>query len=453
MSFLGFWKPKCPVGFREKAWVETRLRWLGEQFGSDRLTRCRVILPTGDFFPDDYDGTPDAAGRLLERVCGYMQVNRAEIELRVHANDDMPGMAGAYEPGVVHLADAQLAVPMALVATLAHELAHHILIGRNLLHGEPDMEWTTDLATVYFGFGIFGANASLSESHVRMGDMSWWSVGKQGYLPAQIMGYAMALHAWLCNDERPDWAKFLRLDGASAFADGLRYLERTEDSLLRPDNLYRPEADSIRKVVEQLDGGTPSARVAALWELARRAPEAAGAVPAIIHSLANRRTGIRAEAARTLAELGESAKTAIPPLLAALDDPEDEVRATAAFALGKLHELAPSAIELLTEKLDDSATLDTVAWSLAQFGAEARPALPRLLNHLAGELGRCSSKIDFLVYAVRTIASDPEAEIQQLVAACDPDLQQQAEHLLPDHSDIKAPRGGAGWWTWADGLP
>ena len=452
MSFLGFWKPKCSAGFREKAWVETRLRWLGQQLGMERLSRCDVILPTDDFFPDAYDATPEAAGRLLERVCGYMQVNRAEIELQVHAADDMPEAAGTYAQGVVCIADTQLDDPMALVATLAHELAHHILIGRGLLEGEPDLEWTTDLTTVYYGLGIFGANASVTESHGRMGRMSWWSVGKQGYLPARVMSYAMALHAWLCGERRPDWGGHLRLDAANGFNAGLRYLERSEDSLLRPDNLRQPDATAVEQLMHQLEHGTPSARVAALWELARRGSEAGAAVPAIIHSLTNARTGIRAEAARTLAELGLAADDAVQSLVYALGDSEVEVRAAAAFALGKLHLRPEIAVQPLTEALDDPATLATVAWALAQFGADARPALHRLLENLRGELGRCTGAIDFLVYAVRAIAAEPDAEIRQLVDSCDPDLRQQAEHLIPEPGPIASPPGGRGWWPWADGM-
>jgi hypothetical protein len=453
MSLLSWWKPKCSVGFREKAWIETRMRWLGEQFGIERLTRCEVVLPTDDFFPDAYDATPDAAERLLDRVCDRMQVNRSEIDLQIHPEDDLPGAVGLYEPGVVHLVDTQLADPMALVATLAHELAHHILIGRGLLEGEPDLEWTTDLTTVYFGFGIFGANATISESHGNAGQMSWWSVKKQGYLPSRMTAYAMALRAWLSGDTQPNWVGHLRLDAASAFDEGMRYLERTKDSLLRPDNIRQPDATSIDGLVHQLEHGTPSARVAALWELARRGPEAGKAVPAIVREFSHAKTGIRAEAARTLAELGASADEAIPALVHALDDWEVEVRSTAAFALGKLRLQPQATIEPLTERLDDPSTLATVAWALAQFGDEARPALPRLLNNLRGELGRCSGAIDYLAYAVRAIAADPEVEMQQLVASCDADLQQQADHLLPEGGDIPFPRGGAGWWSWADGLP
>jgi hypothetical protein len=359
-----------------------------------------------------------------------------------------------YKEGVICVADTQLDDPMAFVATLAHELVHHILTGHQLLKGEPDREWTTDLATVYFGLGIFEANATVSESRgFSERGQHWSSVSKHGYLPARMLAYAMALHAWLCGEQRPDWASHLRLDAATAFTEGLRYLERTEDSLLRPDNLRRPDANSVDRLLDQLEQRSPSARVAALWELARLGTEAGKAVPAVVHCLADARTGIRAEAARTLAELGPSAEVAIHDLVAALDDPEEEVRAAAAFALGKLHLQPEIAIESLTDRLDDPSTLDTVAWALAQFGADARPALPRLLNNLRNELGRCSGAIDFLVYAVRAIAPDPEVEIRQLVDSCDPDLRQQAEHLIPESGPIAIPRGGSGWWSWADGLP
>jgi hypothetical protein len=452
MSFFSFWKPKCSVGFREKAWIETRMRWLGEQLGMERLTRGKVILPTDEYFPDEYDGTPEAAGRLFDRVCTYMEVNRAEIHLQVYPKDETPQAVGVYEPGIVWIADTQLSDPMALVATLSHELAHHVTIGRNLLKGEPDFEWTTDLAMVYFGLGIFGANATVTESHERVGRYSWWSMNKQGYLPSRMMAYAMALLAWLRDETRPDWASHLRLDAASAFNEGLRYLERTEDSLLRPNNLRQPDAITVDALVRQLEQGTPSARMAALWELARHGNEAAKALPAVVRCFSHAKPGIRAEAARTLAEWGPAAEEAIPALVDALGDSETEGRSTAAFALGKLHLRPDIAIEWLAEAINDPSTLATVPWALAQFGADARPALPKLLQKLQGELGRCSGAIDYLVYAVRAIAPDPEAELRQLVEQCDPDLQQQAEHLIPEPGPIADPRGGEGWWSWADGL-
>lgn len=447
MALFGWGKPKCSAGYREKAWVETRLRWLGEQLGMERLTRCEMILPTQDFFPDPYDATPEAAVRLLDRVCGYMQLPPGKVSLKVFSKEELAGIDATREPNEIWLLDTQLDDPMALAATLAAQAAYYLLMQRELLQGDRGWKWTMELATVYFGLGIFLANTTISDTHSHWGG----NVKKQGYLPVRAMAYALALHAWLRGDTRPAWVGHLRPDAATAFNEGLQYLERTEDSLLRPDNLRRSDATSVERLLDQLQDGSPSARVAALWELAQARIAAEQTISAVVHSLSDPRPGIRAEAARTLTEFGSSADSAIHALIDAMDDSEAEVRGAAAFALGKLHLQPQIAVESLADHLDDSAMLDTVAWSLAQFAADARPALPRLLKRLQGELGRYSDVTDFLVYAVRAISPDPEAEIRQLIESCDPDLQQQAEHLLPEITSALAPRGAAGWWPWADG--
>ncbi len=82
MSLFGWPKPKCPVGLREKAWVEMRLRWLGEQFGVERLARGEVIVPTEQYFPDDFDETPEAARVLLDRVCRFMGIPPSAVTLK-----------------------------------------------------------------------------------------------------------------------------------------------------------------------------------------------------------------------------------------------------------------------------------------------------------------------------------------------------------------------------------
>ena len=169
MSLFGWGKPKCSVGYREKAWVETRMRWLGEQLGMERLTRCKVILPTEEYFPDAYDATPEAANRLLDRVCDYMQVSRAGIELEVLTKDDVVQSAERDQPGLISVLDVELDDPMDFAALLATHLAYHSLTERRLLRGDSGYAWTTELATVYFGLGIFCANTNIRESHAHGG--------------------------------------------------------------------------------------------------------------------------------------------------------------------------------------------------------------------------------------------------------------------------------------------
>lgn len=452
MSLLGWWKPKCPVGLREKAWVELRLRWLAEQFGADRLTRGEMITPTAQFFPDDYDGTPAAARVLLDRVCQYMGVPPSEVQLRVQPSEAMPGAAGVYEPGQIHIAETEVADAFALTKTLAHEVAHHLLIGRKLLAGEHDSEWVTDLATVVFGFGVFLANATVCDKHERMGHWSWWSVGRLGYMPSRVTGYALAILAWLRGEPKPAWAGFLRHDAADAFRQGLDYLTRTEDSLVRPENLKRNDLpSSLHRLLVQLEDGSGSEAVAALWELASRGPAAGEAAASVAHCLTDRRPAIRAEAARTLATFGPAAQPVVESLVDAMGDAEREVRAAAAYALGQLHVDGETAVPSLIDRLEDTETIETVAWALAQFGPAAAPALPRLLAALRSQLGCLEEAIDYLVYAVRAIAPDPEAELRQLIESCDPDLQLQADHLLPEPGPIALPPGGRDWLFWADG--
>jgi hypothetical protein len=101
--------------------------------------------------------------------------------------------------------------------------------------------------------------------------------------------------------------------------------------------------------------------------------------------------------------------------------------------------------------LANSIAIETVAWSLAQFGATAEPALPQLLAVLKAQLGCCQKAIDHLVYAVRAISPNPEVELRQLIESCDEDLQRQADALLPECGPIPVPPGGRGWGFWADG--
>ena len=64
----------------------------------------------------------------------------------------------------------QLRHPVALAATLAHELAHARLLGeRRIDPGRSDGEQLTDLATIFFGTGIFTANAAFDFSQTQSG--------------------------------------------------------------------------------------------------------------------------------------------------------------------------------------------------------------------------------------------------------------------------------------------
>ena len=65
------------------------------------------------------------------------------------------------DPTITRIArSSQAADPMALVATIGHELGHERLAGEGRVAGRADEEQLTDLLTVYFGLGVFNANAA-----------------------------------------------------------------------------------------------------------------------------------------------------------------------------------------------------------------------------------------------------------------------------------------------------
>jgi hypothetical protein len=180
-SMLGF-STKLPVSDEEHRWVDDGFRRLEKLLGRRRMLEARVVLPTAEDFPDPYDRTPASAEMLFCRVCTYMQVDRSSIELEVFADetellreslphwrgDGATRAAGMYvhntkDDGgdkkrcgqqfmVVAIRSTQLKDPMSLVATVAHELGHVILLGGGLLNRDTaDHEPMTDLLTVFLG--------------------------------------------------------------------------------------------------------------------------------------------------------------------------------------------------------------------------------------------------------------------------------------------------------------
>jgi hypothetical protein len=142
--------------------------------------------------------------------------------------------AGLYQEGVIRINDNELANPMSLVGTLAHELAHQRLLGERRI--DPDIidnELLTDLTVVFMGLGVFLANVPRFWD----GDYTHWpgtAVRKPEYMTGAMFGYALALVAWVRGETRPAWARYLHSNVRGEFWQGLRFLQKTGDAKLRP---------------------------------------------------------------------------------------------------------------------------------------------------------------------------------------------------------------------------
>lgn len=236
---LGWFRsqPVCPVGADTRTWIDNRWKWLENQFGRRRLRNLTVVLPRPEFFPEPYYGEEEDVRRMLDRVCQYMGLDPATIELSlyderesVHLEGWRSGTAGLYEPEDgryrIWVEASGLDDPAGVVATLAHELGHVHLLGHGRISAEAeDHEPLTDLLTVFLGLGVFTANAVIRESTWRAGATSGWKIGRQGYLGMPVFGYALARFARARGEDGSAWSRELRLDVGTPFKQAMRFLE------------------------------------------------------------------------------------------------------------------------------------------------------------------------------------------------------------------------------------
>lgn len=250
-------KPTCPVQRESKAWIESRIAWLIREFGWDRICCAPVVLPNDDCFPDAYDGSSEAARAMLDRICGYMEVDPSRVMLDFYAGrgeigfgtrlvGSEPDAAGLYDESggrvTVWLEVANLADPVLTAATLVHEVGHAILLGEKRISPDaPDHEPLTDLLSVFLGLGILASNAAVRSHNSHVGNWEAWSVSRLGYLDMTTYGYALALFAWLRDEDNPRWAKWLRPDVRAPFHQGLGYLQETADSTVTRDGPFPPD--------------------------------------------------------------------------------------------------------------------------------------------------------------------------------------------------------------------
>lgn len=250
---MPWFSPKLPVLEEDRQWVNDGFNRLDRLLGRRRLLEAKVVEPTAKDFPDPYDRTQEAVEALFGWVCNYMQVNRRDVTLEIFPDetDDLQEIlpswhsdggshpAGLYlhshernnpseeaESGmVIAIRNSMLKDPMSLVATMAHELGHVILLGGNLpTHDTPDHEPMTDLLTVFLDLGIFTANSAARFTQFQDNTRAGWSTQRLGYLPEPVFGYALAKFATERAEHKPAWAKHLSTNVRSDFNQSMRWL-------------------------------------------------------------------------------------------------------------------------------------------------------------------------------------------------------------------------------------
>ncbi len=176
--------------------IESNIRWLVRRYASllarDGRTDSagKLVLPTGDFFPDEFDGDIGSVNLLFWRLQQHASLTDIDVELRLVDDRDPTASGGSCSTGgcsstgcgpggakerslsqVVQLGDGGYRVdvrlsdtrtPMSLTSALATSLAHLFVLETGGFDGWPEQEWmpTCETAAVMLGFGVLLANAS-----------------------------------------------------------------------------------------------------------------------------------------------------------------------------------------------------------------------------------------------------------------------------------------------------
>jgi len=241
-----FWsrKKNLPVTIDDKNWVEESFIFLRDILGHKHFDELVTITPTNTFYNWTFKGTEEDAEFIFERTKELMLIDDSNIRIEYFSDQQMEmddgtilsspadingewkSATGIYEEfedeKVIYIEKSQLKNTFSLIATIAHELSHIILLGENRI--EENDEYLTDLTAIAYGFGIFLGNSKFQHYQFQNANSSGWQMSSQGYLPEEVIAYAMA---WLSKhrNENTDYKKYLNTDIEKFFNQSFEYLK------------------------------------------------------------------------------------------------------------------------------------------------------------------------------------------------------------------------------------
>lgn len=411
--------------------------WLVDRFGWQQMRDAQVAIPTSEYFPLMQHGSHTEAEQTFAAVCRYLGVEQEHVRLEIVSEEaERDGSDDEADATVttVRVPESMLSDQETLIAAMTRlVMLERLARSGNLTGTEIDASWLVELATVFFGMGIFGANVAVQHRETTDGALRWWTVRRHGHLPARVYGYAMALFAVTRREHRPAWARMLGHDASDAFGRGVKFLTKTTDCVFDHEtNGLARAVKSDTALESDLQHGTDSARLAALWDLLERGPAASPVVDAVRQCLRLKNTILQTEAARTIGAMGPAGSSAASDLIHAFANRNSDVRRQSALAVEQLtlpHDMkGPHGDTVYQELLllledPDPPVVQAAAHALSRYGQHAEEAGEHMIRHLCRALVACNYEVsDFYFGVLEAITPDVERFLQQHMAESHPDL-------------------------------
>jgi hypothetical protein len=234
----------------DEQWQVETWRWFISEFGP--LEHIELITPTKRCFPPTEATGENRVVHIFEctkRLAGMSdwhckliaQPRRAELKVgdvtALKPINHPPAGTFSFDgnEATISYDPAGADDPLKLIATFIHELAHYRLanIRTEAPGGDEVHEYTTDLMTVYLGFGVFGANSAFNFSQHRDVMSQGWQYSRQGYLGERGLIFALAAFLELRNRSSDDVQPFLKRHLFSELGKARRYLKNS--NMLKSD--------------------------------------------------------------------------------------------------------------------------------------------------------------------------------------------------------------------------
>jgi hypothetical protein len=249
LEILMFWKneTECPVTADDEWWIKNEIYNLSQMLGEGYLESLPTITPKD--FDLRFTGTEEDAQYIFNRLLSLMNIDGWELQLMFYSTQpiqlrggvtttrseklhgDWNGSSGRYiDKGLGHrevwIELTELNDFNSLVATMAHELSHYKLLVEQGI--EENDEHLTDLLAVALGFGIFMGNSYFYFSQWSGRSHRGWKMRRKGYLPEQVIAYAMAYLAHH-RDEDLSWKQYLNKTMLKYFDQSYSYIDQCND--------------------------------------------------------------------------------------------------------------------------------------------------------------------------------------------------------------------------------
>lgn len=264
-------RPTLPITEDDQLWLDRNFRWLMHNSGLKNFDEIELCIPFDKSLPVILPNDQKSFDYLLSRLCRILKIDENIIEVEWFKTnnalenkypDAKPRQSqnelGTYQYSTktgkkfkISLNESQKADFVLFVGTLVHELCHIKLIGEKRINAyDNDHEYLTDLTAVYFGFGIFLANAAFQNKRYHWGE---WKIEKQGYLTPETIGYALALFTYLKKIKKPVWSRKIDSVTRRYFKRSLRYLWHYEPDFSKPASRFKGHLTEKDKTTEELN--------------------------------------------------------------------------------------------------------------------------------------------------------------------------------------------------------